>query len=95
MEIDCGLTLAEMEAATLQTVEINRAVFPREIDFQIMHNVSRGPLDLYGSVFSEGLKPTVLINCWPLTEKMGKIAEAYDTGLHAVTPAQRSVPAPL
>lgn len=95
MEIDCGLTLAEMEAATLRTVEINRPAFLEEIDFQIMHNVSRGPLDQYESVFSEGLKPTVVINCWPLTEKVGKVAEAYDTGLHAVTPAQRSVPSRL
>ena len=95
MEIDCGLTLEEMEAATLRTVDINRPAFPTEIDFQIMHNVSRGPLGQYASVFPDGLKSTVVINCWPLTEKVGKVSQAYDTGLHAVTPAQRSVPARL
>ncbi len=95
LEIDCGLTLDEMEAATLQTVEMNRPCFYEGLDFQIMHNVSRGPLALYSSVFPEGLRPTVTINCWPLTWHLSGIADMYEAGVHAVITPQRSVPSRL
>ena len=94
-EIDCGLTIDEMEAASLQTVDVNRPCFPEGLDFQIMHDVSRGPLAVYKSLFPEGLHPTITINCWPLTWHLAAIADQYDTGIHAVIPPQRSVPARL
>jgi branched-chain amino acid aminotransferase len=51
LEIDCGLTLAEMERRTLETLERNLGTEPADVDWQIMHNVSRGPMDLYRTVF--------------------------------------------
>lgn len=95
LEIDCGLTADEMEAATLETIERNRPCFADGTDFQIVHNVSRGPMRLYETVFEGGVKPTVTINCWPLTWHLAALAEAYVEGVHAVIPAQRSVPARL
>ena len=95
LEIDCGLTPEEMEAATLETIERNRACFADGADFQIVHNVSRGPLGLYRSVFAGGPKATVTINCWPLTWHLAAFADAYVSGVHAVVPTQRSVPARL
>ena len=95
LEIDCGMTLAEMEAATLRTIEVNRPCLPEGMDVQIMHNVSRGPLALYKSVFPEGVRPTVTISCWPLVTHLTPMADLYDTGVHAVIPPQRSVPARL
>src|SRR5690349_17589953 len=59
LEIDCRLSLAELEALTLETLERNLASEPADLDWQIVHNVSRGPLDFYGSAFE--LKPTVTI----------------------------------
>lgn len=95
LEIDCGLTADEMEAATLETIEKNRPSFADGRDFQIVHNVSRGPMRLYETVFEGGVKPTVTINVWPLTWHLAAFAEAYVTGVHAVVPAQRSVPSRL
>ena len=95
LEIDCGLTIDEMEEATHQTLEVNRPAFPQGLEAQIMHNVSSGPLALYETVFPDGLKPTVTINCWPLTWHLAKVADQYETGVHAVVPPQRSVPARL
>ncbi len=95
LEIDCGLTIDEMEDATLQTIEINRPCFPDGADFQIMHNVSRGALGVYQSAFPEGSPRTISINCWPLTWHVAAVADAYDTGVHAVIPPQCSVPARL
>ena len=95
LEIDCGLTIDEMEAVTLETMEVNASLFPEGLDMQIMHDVSRGPLALYDTVFPQGLEPTVSINCWPLTYHLAGIADSYDTGVHAVTVPQRSVPSRL
>ena len=95
LEIDCGLTLEEMEAATLETVEINRPCFAAGIDFQIVHNVSRGPVGFYPILFPKEARPTVAINTWVMTIQLGALAEAYETGVHAVTPRQQAMPARL
>jgi branched-chain amino acid aminotransferase len=92
LEIDCGLTLDEMEAATMQTIEINRPCFPDGLDYQLMHNVSRGPLALYETAFPGGVQPTVTISCWPLTWHLAGVADFYDTGIQAVITPQQSVP---
>lgn len=93
LEIECGLDIDEMEAATLETIEVNRDRMPEGVDYQIMHNVSNGPLGLYASVFPGGVKPTVTINVWPLTWHLAGIADFYDTGVHSVLTQQQSVPA--
>lgn len=95
LEIDCGMTLEEMAAASMATIDANRDCIPEGLDIQIMHNVSRGPLGIYQSVFPEGLRPTVTINCWPLITHLTPMAELYETGVHAVIPVQRSVPSRL
>ena len=95
LEIDCGLTPDEMEAATLELIERNRPCFAPGIDFQIMHDVSRGALPVYACALPEGARPTVSINLWPLTTHLAPLADCYETGVHAVIPSQRSVPARL
>ena len=95
LEIDCGLCLAEMERLTHQTLDRNRETEPPEVDWQIMHNVSRGPLSLYGTVFPQGPRPTVTISCWPLITHMAGFAHHYDAGLALHIPSQRAVPAHL
>ena len=38
LEIDCGLTIDEMEAATFQTIEVNRPYFPEGLDFGVLRS---------------------------------------------------------
>lgn len=95
LEIDCGLSIDDMEKATLETLEKNIATEASDMDWQIMHDISRGPLPLYASVFPDGVRPTVSINCWPLITHMGKFAPNYDTGVHLMIPAQQTLPAHL
>ena len=95
LEIDCGLTIDEMEQATLETLKRNLPTEPGDVDWQIMHDVSRGPLPLYGTVFPEGVRPTISINCWPLITHMGGFAANYDRGVEVMIPAQQTVPAHL
>ena len=95
MEIDCSLSIDEMERITLETLQRNRGTEADDVDWQIMHDVSRGPMPLYRSAFPQGLVPTVTINCWPLITHMGGFAATYDTGAHLVIPAQQALPAHL
>ena len=95
LEIDCGLTLDEMEARTLQTLERNQPTEAEDVDWQIMHNVSRGPLPLYGTVFGGQPEPTVTINCWPLITHMAGFVANYQNGLRLAICAQQAIPAHL
>ena len=93
--IDCGLSIDEMERATLELLERNRPAYASEVDFNIVHNVSRGPIPQYADAFDGGIGPTVAIFTWPLIKNLGPVAQYYESGVHAVTPRQRSIPARL
>ena len=95
LEIDCGLSQGEMEEQTLVTLEKNRATEAEGMDWWVMHDVSRGPLPVYGSLWPEGTRPTVTISTWPLITHMGPFASKYDTGVDIVVPAQQALPAQL
>ena len=90
--IDCGLSLAQMEAATHETLERNRAALDG-VDCQIMHDVTRGALPLYDTLVPEGTAPVVTINVFPLFRHVGGMADKYETGVHFVLTPQQSVPA--
>ena len=91
-EIDCGLTIDQMETATHETIERNLPALDG-LDIQIMHDVTRGALPLYEGVVKEGLAPIVSINVIPLVRHTGQLAEKYETGAHLVITPQQSVPA--
>ena len=94
LDIDCGLTIDQMEAATMQTLDLNLPVMDGA-DVQIMHNVSRGPLGVYKSVFGGTVRPTVTINCWPYWWHLAGYGPQYRDGISAFITPQRSVPAHL
>lgn len=66
LEIDCGLGIDRLESSTLETLALNTATESPGMEWQIVHNVSRGPLPLYGAAAGTVMEPTVLIYCWPL-----------------------------
>ena len=91
-EIDCGLTIDEMEAATHETIERNLPALDGW-DFQIMHDVTRGGLAFYEGIIKEGTRPIISINIFPLIRHTGGQAETYGSGAHFVITPQHSVPA--
>jgi branched-chain amino acid aminotransferase len=95
LEIDPGMTRGEMEQVTLETLARNLPTEPADMDWQLMHNVSRGTLGLYRTVLPGPAGPTITINCWPLITHMGSFAPTYDSGVHLVIPAQQTLPAHL
>jgi len=94
LEIDAGLSLDELERLTLDTLARNTPTEPADIDWQIVHNVSRGPLSVYRAAADE-MRPTVLIACWPLVPQLARMAGCYRNGVDLVIPAQRHLPAEL
>lgn len=90
--LDCGLTQADMEAATYETLERNRDALAGA-DCQIMHNVTRGVIPIYDGIAPEGIAPVVTINVFPLYRHIGGMAQRYETGVHFVVPPQQSIPA--
>jgi len=95
MEIDCGLSIGQMKQVTLETLERNLPTEPDDVDWQIMHDVSRGPLTSYRTVFPEGIRPTVSVNCWPLVPSVGGMAEKICAGVPLVVVSQQALPAHL
>jgi branched-chain amino acid aminotransferase len=95
LEIDCGISIEKMEQLTQATLEKNLPTESDDVDWQIMHDISRGPLSIYETAFPQGLQPTVLINCWPLITHMGGFAASYDQGVDLFIPAQLAIPAHL
>ncbi len=95
LEIDCGMSRQEMEQVTLETLERNLPTESEDVDWQIMHDISRGPLSIYETAFPGGLQPTVSINCWPLITHMGGFSNNYDHGVHLFLPSQLAIPAHL
>jgi len=91
VEIDCGLNINEMEEATYRTIEKNLDAI-NGIDFQIMHDITRGALDMYSSIVKEGNAPIVSINIFPLIKHLGTMAQKYKDGVHFVITPQKSVP---
>ncbi len=91
-EIDCGLTIDQMEDATCETIERNLPALGG-LDVQIMHDVTRGALPLYAGIVREGLAPIVSINVVPLVRHTGSLAQKYEKGAHLVITPQQSVPA--
>ena len=91
-EIDCGLTIDQMETATHETIERNLPALDG-LDSQIMHDVTRGALPLYDSVVKEGTAPIISINVIPLVRHTGAMVEKYTRGAHLVITPQQSVPA--
>ena len=92
VQIDCGLSIDQMEAATRATIERNLPAL-EEYDFQIMHDVTRGGLGLYDTIIKEGTAPIVSINVLPLVRHTGAMADKYQGGAHFVITPQQSVPA--
>jgi branched-chain amino acid aminotransferase len=96
LQIEPGLSPADLRAISEETLARNLASAPADVDWNIIHNVSRGPVPALGEAFTaDELRPTVIVSCFPLVEKLGALAAAYTTGIDLVVPAQRSLPGEL
>jgi branched-chain amino acid aminotransferase len=95
LHIPINMTIEEMEQACLDTIAKNKPAFDKHDEHRLMINVSRGPLGIYAPVFDGKLEPTVVIADFPLKWTVAAMAPLYDSGINAVIPSQRAIPASL
>ena len=95
VDIDCGLSIAEMGDLTMELLERNFPTLEQGDDFGIWHNCSPGASDMFQSVVPQGTAPTVALSVWPISLNKPTQWAHYFTGMEAVITKQRSVPANL
>ncbi len=95
LHIPLKMTIEELEQVCYETIEKNDKVFDEHDEHRLMINVSRGPLGLYAPVFDGKLEPTVVVADFPLKWAVAAMAPLYDSGINAVIPSQRAIPASL
>ena len=95
VHIPFKMTMGEMEALCYQTIENNDHLFTDKDEHRLMINVSRGPLSIYADIFGGQLQPTVVIADFPLKWTVASMGSLFDTGINAVIPSQRAIPASL
>ena len=93
MQIDPGLSNQELARWTMETLSRNLPTEAADVEWNIIHNISRGPAGAFRGAFSvDELRPTVSISCFPLAKRQAALAPAYQSGIDLVAPEQRSIP---
>lgn len=96
LRIDTGISTERWQEITLDTLARNLATEAENVDWNIIHNVSRGPAGAFAEAFApDELRPTVIISCYPLVAKLAALASCYREGIDLVVPAQQSLPGEL
>ncbi len=96
LRIDPGLDLDALHRVTLDTLARNLPTEDPDVDWNIIHNVSRGPAAGFFDAFSKDEhQPTVIVSCYPLLHKLASLADLYDTGLDVHVPDQQAIPSEL
>jgi branched-chain amino acid aminotransferase len=93
LRIDAGMSLDQFEDATHETLARNLPSEEADVDWKIIHNVSRGPSAMFVEAFEPAeRRATVVISCYPLTSMLAAMAGAYRDGIDLVVPALRALP---
>jgi branched-chain amino acid aminotransferase len=96
LRIPLPMSPSQFEQATLDTLAENLPTEAKDVDWNIIHNVSRGPASGFADAFSsDERRSTVLISCYPLTQRLAHLAPAFETGVDLVVPPQRAIPREL
>lgn len=95
VQIPLKMTIDEMEKICYETIEKNEPFFAPNDEHRLVINVSRGPLAIYTEVFNGKMEPTVVIADIPLRWPVSGMGKLFDTGINAVIPSQRAIPAYL
>jgi branched-chain amino acid aminotransferase len=89
------MSIEEMEQHCLEVIEANQPLFAPDDEHRLMIDVSRGLLGIYQNNVKGEIGPNVIIADFPLRWTVAGMGELFDTGVDAVVPAQRAIPASL
>lgn len=95
LRIPISMTPEEMERACLDTIDANDNLFADDDEHRLMIDVSRGLLGIYQGI--EGLHkgPNIIIADFPLRWTVSGMGLLFDSGINAIIPSQRAIPASL
>jgi len=95
LRIPLEMSIDTMERHCQETIEANDVLFGDDDEHRLMIDVSRGTLGIYQGV--EGLHkgPNVIIADFPLRWTVAGMGFLFDTGINAIIPSQRAIPATL
>jgi branched-chain amino acid aminotransferase len=89
------MSMDELEEVCHEVIRRNDPFFLATDEHRLMINVSRGPLGIYAQIFDGKLQPTVVVADFPLKWTVVGMGKLFDTGINAVIPSQRAIPAAL
>jgi branched-chain amino acid aminotransferase len=95
LRIPLEMTILEMEQHIQETIEANDPLFASDDEHRLMIDISRGALSIYHGIPGIQREPNVIIADFPLRWTVSSFGPLYDTGINAVIPSQRAIPATL
>ncbi len=95
LHIPITMTIDDMTKAVYETIEANEPAFAPDDEHRLMIDVSRGLLSIYQGVVGIPPGPNVIIADFPLRWTVSTMGNLFDTGINAVIPSQRAIPADL
>ena len=95
VRIPLEMSMDEMEKHIYETIEANDLLFAADDEHRLMIDVSRGTLGIYQGIQSLHKGPNVIIADFPLRWTVAGMGKLFDTGINAVIPSQRAIPAQL
>lgn len=95
IDLNSVMTMDEMEQAVYKTIEINDPYFAEDDEHRIMIDITRGLLSIYQDVVGTHSGINIVIADFPLRWTVEGMGSLFDTGINAVIPSQRAIPASL
>lgn len=95
VHIPIEMSMKEMEEHVYETIDKNDPLFEKDDEHRVMINVSRGLLSLYQDVVGVDIGPNIIIADFPLRWTVASMGPLYDSGINAIIPSQRAIPASL
>jgi len=95
LRIPVEMTIEEMEKKVYETIEANEPLFDENDEHRVMIDVTRGALSIYHGVKDIQKGPNIIISDFPLKWTVSSMGHLFDSGINAVIPSQRAIPASL
>lgn len=95
VQIPLEMSVDEMEKHVYETMEANEPLFLDDDEHRVMIDITRGLLSIYEDVVGIHKGPNVVIADFPLRWTVSGMGHLYDSGINAIIPSQRAIPASL
>lgn len=95
LRIEIPYSKSQLLAVCDEIQDRNSAAFAKDDEHRLLIDVSRGLLGIYQDVVDVRSGPNVVIANFPLRWTVRGMSKIFDSGINAVIPSQRAIPAAL